>query len=309
MAIRLGIVGTGKIVRDQHLAAIAGNPAFALVATADPAAAALPGVPHYPDMAAMLAAHPHMQALAICTTPQARGQLVLDAVARGLHVLCEKPPASGMAQAQAMADAARAAGTTLFAAWHSRFAAGVEPARAWLAGRAIRSISITWREDVCHWHPGQRWIDLAGGMGVFDPGINALSILTALLAEPVTMASASLEVPDNWQTPIATRLAMRTASGLPVAADFDFRQQGPQTWRIAVETDAGTLALDLGGAQLTLPGQAASPPAPDGEYAALYARFADLIARGESDFDLAPLALVADAFLLGERHPAPVFTH
>lgn len=309
MTTRLGIVGTGKIVHDQHLAAIAATPAFTLLAAADPAAAPISGVPHYPDMAAMLAAHPDLQALAICTTPQVRGQLVLEAIARGLHVLCEKPPATGLAQGQAMAQAARRAGTTLFAAWHSRMAAGVEPARRWLAGRAINSITITWREDVCHWHPGQRWIDMAGGMGVFDPGINALSILTALLDEPVAVASAILDVPENWQTPIAARLAMQTVSGVPVAADFDFRQQGPQTWQIALETDAGTLALDLGGAQLTLPGQPPAPPAPDGEYAALYARFARLIAAGESDFDLSPLALVADAFLLGERRPVPPFTH
>lgn len=309
MAIRLGIVGTGKIVHDQHLAAIDGNPAFQLVATADPQAAAITGVPHYAAMEAMLATHPDITALAICTTPQVRGQIVLDAVARGLHIMCEKPPASGMAQGQAMAQAAAKAGITLFASWHSRMAAGVEPARAWLADRAIDGITITWREDVCHWHPGQRWIDLAGGMGVFDPGINALSILTALLAEPVTMEQASLDVPDNWQTPIAARLAMRTASGVPVAADFDFRQQGPQTWQIAIETDAGTLALDLGGAQLTLPGMPPAPPAPDREYAKLYARFAQLVAVRESDFDLTPLALVADAFLLGERQPVPAFTH
>jgi D-galactose 1-dehydrogenase len=309
MAIRLGIVGVGKIVHDQHLAAIAASRDFSLVATADPQAAPVPGVPHFADMAAMLAADPQIEALAICTSPQVRGALVLDAIGRGLHVLCEKPPATGLAQGHAMADAARAAGTTLFAAWHSRMAAGVAPARAWLAGTTIRSVTITWREDVCHWHPGQVWIDQPGGMGVFDPGINALSILTELLSEPVTMASASLDVPENWQTPIAARLAMRTASGVPIAADFDFRQQGPQTWQIAVETDAGVLALDLGGAQLTLPGKAPAPPAPDGEYAALYARFANLIATSRSDFDLAPLALVADAFLLGERHPAPAFAH
>lgn len=309
MAIRLGIVGTGKIVRDQHLAAIAGNPAFALVATADPQAAAVADVPHYPDMAAMLAAHPEIAALAICTTPQVRGTLVIEALGRGLHVLCEKPPATSMTQGQAMAEAAGQAGTTLFAAWHSRMAAGVEPARQWLAGKAISAITITWREDVCHWHPGQAWIDQPGGMGVFDPGINALSILTALLDEPVAMTSASLDVPNNWQTPIAARLAMRTPSGVPITADFDFRQQGPQTWQIAIATDAGMLALDLGGAQLTLPGEPPAPPAPDGEYAALYARFARLIAARQSDFDLSPLALVADAFLLGERRAAPAFTH
>jgi D-galactose 1-dehydrogenase len=309
MGIRLGIVGVGKIAHDQHLAAIAGSPHFTLAATADPCAAPLPGVPHFASLAAMLEADPAIAAVAICTTPQARGALVFDAIARGLHVLAEKPPATGLCQGQAMADAARGAGVTLFAAWHSRYAAGVAPARAWLAGKAIKAVTITWREDVCHWHPGQVWIDRPGGMGVFDPGINALSILTELLDEPVTLASASLDVPANWQTPIAARLAMHTGAGMPISTDFDFRQQGPQTWQIAVETDGGTLSLDLGGAQLTLPDGSPPRTADLGEYPALYARFADLIARGASDFDLAPLALVADAFLLGERRAVPAFTH
>jgi len=38
-----------------------------------------------------------------------------------------------------------------------------------------------------------------------------------------------------------------------------------------------------------------------GEYPRLYQRFAELCARSESDVDLRPFQLVADAFLVGER--------
>jgi D-galactose 1-dehydrogenase len=41
--------------------------------------------------------------------------------------------------------------------------------------------------------------------------------------------------------------------------------------------------------------------APDEEYRGLYRRFVKLAATGERDVDLAPLRLVADAFLLGKR--------
>ena len=41
--------------------------------------------------------------------------------------------------------------------------------------------------------------------------------------------------------------------------------------------------------------------APAAEYPGLYARFAGLVHSGTSDVDLAPLQLVADAFLCGER--------
>src|SRR5690606_40163452 len=64
---------------------------------------------------------------------------------------------------------------------HSRMALAVAAARRWLADRTIHEGRITWREDLRKWHPGQDWILDAGGMGVFDPGINALSILTEIL--------------------------------------------------------------------------------------------------------------------------------
>jgi hypothetical protein len=47
--------------------------------------------------------------------------------------------------------------------------------------------------------------------------------------------------------------------------------------------------------------------APPREYQDIYARFAGMIARGESEMDLSPLTLVSDAFLVGKRFEAPPF--
>ena len=185
-------------------------------------------------------------------------------------------------------------------------AADVEEARALLAGATIRRVRIDWKEDVRHWHPGQQWIWQAGGLGVFDPGINALSILTRILPDPVFPLSALLEVPENCQAPIAARLSLQTSRGAPVEAEFDWRQTGPQTWDIHVETDGPEVLLREGGAKLFVDG-AARISAEDREYRRLYARFAELIAAGQRDVDLAPLQLVADAFLLGERQMTEPF--
>ena len=88
-------------------------------------------------------------------------------------------------------------------------------------------------------------------------------------------------------------------NGTPIAADFDFRQTGTQTWDIVVETDAGTLKLSQGGAVLTLP--SGTEHNEDLEYPGLYSRFANLIRGGRSDVDIDPFRLVADAFLRGHR--------
>ena len=65
----------------------------------------------------------------------------------------------------------------------------VSDARAWLKGRTVTSGRISWRESARKWHPGQRWLWEAGGLGVFDPAINAFSILTALLPSPVVVTN------------------------------------------------------------------------------------------------------------------------
>ncbi len=305
MTIRAGLVGLGKIARDQHLPAIAMTEGIELVAVASRNAQA-EGVNNYPDLDAMLAGERDMDAVILCQPPQVRYQAARQALLSGKHVFLEKPPGATVSEVEALTALARAQGVTLYASWHSRYAAAVAQAKAWMASRAIRRIDIQWREDVRHWHPGQPWIWEAGGFGVFDPGINALSILTEIVPEPVTMLSASLEVPENKDAPIGAALRMATASGAAVEAVFDWRQTGPQTWDIAVETANGSLLLSEGGNMLRLDGEI-QLKAPDQEYPAMYRRFVDLVAQRAIDADIAPLRLVADAFLCGRHCPTTAF--
>ena len=303
--IRIAIVGIGKIARDQHVPAIRGNGAFSLAATVSPHDAGLPGVPHHASLDALLAQGPAVDAVALCTPPQVRYDLAAQALGRGVHVFLEKPPGATLAEVEALKTQADKVGATLFAAWHSRFAAGVAPARAWLAERRIDKVSIVWREDVRVWHPGQDWIWEPGGLGVFDPGINALSIVTHILPRPFFLKDATLVLPENRAAPIAADIAFRDTAGAPIHMDLDWRQTGPQSWDIVVDTDAGALRLSQGGAVLTLP--SGTEHGEDIEYAGLYSRFSTLIRGGRSDVDTAPLRLVADAFLRGRRETTDPF--
>ncbi len=303
--IRIGLVGVGKIARDQHLPVLAASPDYALVAVASPHGG-LDGVPSYATLEAMLAAHGDLDAVALCQPPQARFAAALAGIAAGRHVFLEKPPGATLAEVGLLVAAARDRGVSLFASWHSRYAPGVEPARRWLSGRRIRSVAIAWLEDVRHWHPGQDWIWDAGGMGVFDPGINALSIATHILP-PFFLTGATLSVPANRQAPIAADLHFADAAGTPIRARFDWRQTGPQTWDIRVETDDGPLVLSRGGAALSIAGRDRPLP-PEAEYRGLYDRFAALVRSGASDVDLNPRIHAADAFMRGERRTVEAFT-
>ncbi len=303
MTLKIGLVGLGKIAIDQHIPAIRNNPGLELVAGASPSSAP-DGVLRYPDMGAMLAAHPEIQAVAICTPPQVRHKLAAEAIAAGKHVFLEKPPAATLGEAAAIAALAAQHGVTALAGWHSRFAPGVEAARQWMLARTVTSIGIRWKENVRQWHPGQKWIFEAGGMGVFDPGINALSILTQLLGGFALVRKAALHVPSNCSAPIRAELEMLSERGVPIDAEFDFLQLGEQTWSIFVKSDAGeTMALHLGGRIMEVDGKVVLDE-PEREYPAMYEHFLRLVAEGRSDVDLSPLQAVADAFLVGKLSSA-----
>lgn len=163
----------------------------------------------------------------------------------------------------------------------------------------MRDIAITWHEDVRQWHPGQSWVWQAGGFGAFDPGINALSILTAIVAESIILTEAELEIPSNCDAPMAAQLALRTASGAPVTASLISGKAGRRPG-ISPSPPGNRLLLSDGGNRLAIDGVPPST-ATEGEYPAMYRRLADLVHGGASDVDLAPLRLVADAFLCGRQ--------
>ncbi len=300
----LGLVGLGKIASDQHLPAIAASADFHLKAIASP------GVRHesiacFNEIEAMIA-DAKIDAITICTPPVGRYALAKTALEAGFPVMLEKPPGATITEVQALAALAKAKGVPLMTSWHSREAPGVATAKAWLEGRTIHAVRIEWRENVYRSHPGQEWIMSAGGYGVFDPGINGLSIATHILPDPLIVQSGVLDVPEGRQAPIAGKLSL-SCGDAPVSFALDFLREEQQVHMIEVDTDAGTLRMDDGGDILTLP----DGPVPFGEereYPRLYAAFADLLARGESDVDLAPMQVVEDAFFLCERKQVAPFS-
>jgi predicted dehydrogenase len=301
--LRIALIGAGKIARDQHVPALAASPDFTLVATADPVGG-IEGVPAFPSLDALLADGRALDAVSVCTPPRGRGTIVARALAAGLHVMMEKPPATTLSEVAAMEEQARAAGTGLFAAWHSREAGAVAPAKAWLARRRVTGFSIAWKEDIRRWHPGQDWILDAGGFGVFDPGINALSIATAILPQRLTVTHASFEVPANRQSPVTAR--MRLASGgARGEAVLDFLEAEAPCWDLHVATGDGALRIGEGGGLLEIDG--VRERFANAEYARLYARFAAVAQARAIDVDARPSRLVADAFTIASRRQVAAF--
>ena len=299
MSHKIALVGVGKIARDQHIPALADNPDFELAATAS-RNTRLDGIDGFDDLATLLDARPDIDCISLCTPPQVRYADARRALLAGRHVMLEKPPGATLSEVHDLIALAEQQGVTLFATWHSRYAAAVTAAREWLAPRTVQSVEIIWKEDVRRWHPGQEWVWQAGGLGVFDPGINALSVLTAIYPRALHLQRAELSFPANRDTPIAADLDFIDPEGASVRAEFDWRQQGPQSWDIRIVTAEGEAVLSDGGARLIAEGVELAA-GPDREYSGLYQRLAGLLKNGASDVDLAPMCQVADAFTLGRR--------
>jgi D-galactose 1-dehydrogenase len=309
MPYTVAIIGLGKIAEDQHLPVIAKNKDFKLAAIVSQRGLSRPGIPTFPMVTELLAKMPALDAVAICTPPRPRYAIAREALAAGKHVLLEKPSTATLSELANLAKDATQRKRVLFTTWHSQFNPAVDEAQRRLAGASIRSLHVEWKEDVRRWHPGQEWIWAPGGFGVFDPGINALSIVTKIMPSPIFIDSADLHIPENCATPIAASLVFRSADPAEskLTAEFDWRQEGDQTWTITIKTASGQVfSLEKGGSRLLIDGKLITESQP-AEYEAIYERFGELLKRGESDVDPAPFRLVADAFLMGRWHEVAAF--
>lgn len=295
--IKIAVVGLGKIAKAEHLPAINRNKAFELVYVVDRHLMDGGDVPAFKTLSAALESDIAFDAVVLCTSPQPRFDLCRMLFNHPCSILLEKPPLASPNEARAIRTEAKSKHVNLFAAWHSRFAPKIAIAREWVETHELKSGSIEWRENAAKWHPGQTWLWQPGGFGVFDPGINALSILTALYPRIWTVRDPHFRTPANAHTPVSADFSL-VGEQAEVDVSFEFHHTDEEVWNIKLEaTDGDTLELFSGGAAISI-NRADKLSGGASEYDSVYAHFAALIREGKSDMDLAPLEIAADAFLL-----------
>ncbi|MDQ7859703.1 MAG: Gfo/Idh/MocA family oxidoreductase [Armatimonadota bacterium] len=119
--VRLGLIGCGKVVEVFHLPALAALEGVRVVAVmdTDPSRADAVGAALGLPPGRRLADHrrlldlPDIDAVSIGTPPASHREIAVDAAASGRHIICEKPMAVSVADADAMIAAARRAGVLL----------------------------------------------------------------------------------------------------------------------------------------------------------------------------------------------------
>jgi D-galactose 1-dehydrogenase len=306
---KIAVIGVGKIAQDQHLPVIDKSRDFELAACVSQRGVGHGDVPVFRTAAEFYAAMPDVGLVAICTPPGVRHALVREAIDAGKDVLLEKPPTTTITEFQDLVAYGEKRGRVLFQTWHSRYNGAVEAARKILKKEGVASVRIDWRESVRKWHPGQDWVWDAGGFGVCDPGINAMSIFTEIMPFPVFVHSSRLKFPANRQSPVDVEIVFKSNEPHQPAmsAGFNWLEESGEIWTIAIETQKGSrLKLEKGGTVLVVNGEVTLAN-PSEEYEAIYARFAKLLKKGKSEMDGSPLLLIADAFLLGARENVEEF--
>ena len=224
-----GVAGCGWVARDHAVPGLLQVPGARVVALhdRDPAAMARMPVeaPRTPDLAAFLAT-PGLDAVYVAVPNCAHRELVEAAAAAGVAVLCEKPLAADVADAEATVAAADRAAVLLGTAYDQRWHPAHVRLRELLPElgtvTAVRVVYCCWLP--ADWSPDGRPHDnwrvdraRAGGGAAIDLAPHGLDLAGVLLGEDVVELSALLQSRvQDYPVDDGALLAGRTAGGVLV---------------------------------------------------------------------------------------------
>ncbi|MCW5951155.1 MAG: Gfo/Idh/MocA family oxidoreductase [Propionibacteriaceae bacterium] len=194
--MRVAVIGggtIGSVHADSYR--VAGAQVVAVVEpnrqTAD-AFARTHGATVYADLASLLASADRPEAISVCTPPATHRELSIAALEAGIHVLCEKPMAHSLEDAQAIHRAAGSAGAVFGVAYCHRFQPEIEFLRDQIeqgrigVPRTFRNEFSGQQDDIERRWFGQR--ALAGGGSLLDAGIHSIDLFRNLCGEVVDAA-------------------------------------------------------------------------------------------------------------------------
>jgi predicted dehydrogenase len=206
--LRVGVLGVG-VMGANHARVFAGLPDVQLVAVADPSQAQrdlvtrVLGTPAVETVDELLALD--IDAVTVAAPTHLHHEMALKCIARGLHVLVEKPVASNVAEGREIIAAAKKAGVTLMVGHVERFNPAVKAIKDAIKTEDILSVAIT-------------------RVGPFPPRMSNVGVVIDLAVHDIDLIqyftdSEITEVQPQVSSAVAERedialLQFRTASGV-----------------------------------------------------------------------------------------------
>jgi len=213
---RVGVIGAGSIAQACHLPGYAKSEYADLVAFADPEPEChkemtklfehMKGYAHYKDMLA----NEKLDLVSVCTPNKYHAEAAIAAFQAGCHVLCEKPIATTLEEADAMIAAAKKAKRKLMVGFTHRLFTGTLKCRELLQAKAIGKPFMI-RARFAHGGPYPGWAksdwfyhkNLSAGGAMLDMGIHAIDLCLWLMGPIVSVQAHAatlvkkIEVDDN----------------------------------------------------------------------------------------------------------------
>jgi predicted dehydrogenase len=207
--VRFGLIGCGWIVERDHIPAMLLSDQVRIVATADVSRdrATLAGrLAHVPEADCVtdyrsLLDRDDVDIVSVASPPGTRAQIVSDAAAAGKHIVCEKPFALTLAEADQMIDACEKAGVTLAIYHNYLYYYEHRLARRLIGEGAIGDVVAT---EICglgsqpwsgaeQFRPGWRLEPaMAGGGVLMDIGVHSFYLTELMHPEPAQWVLASM---------------------------------------------------------------------------------------------------------------------
>ncbi len=196
--LRVGIIGAGAIAEHAHLPGyhqLSGEVEIAAIADIDLARAQLMAhqfgiqtvVTDYRELLEM----PNLDAVSICTPNALHAEQTVAALRASKHVLCEKPMALSVADADLMHQVSTQTGKILMVGFTHRFMKANQWIKKQLTDGLIGDL-YSIRDRFSHEGPYQSWNavsdwfykkELAGGGALLDMGIHAIDLLRYFAGE------------------------------------------------------------------------------------------------------------------------------
>jgi predicted dehydrogenase len=307
--VRVGILGTGSVVRAFHLPALARNPRAEVVAIGNHRATSLQGIARdfsvkktYTDFE-LMARDPEIDMVVNALPNYLHAPVTIKMLQSGKHVLCEKPMAMTALESQAMVAAADAARRKLMIAhvWRS------SPQVQWLrdvlkTGKLGTIFKVKAHAIVAGRGPAlDSWFvraETAGGGALADVGIHSFDTISFLFGDRIHPLKVSARVGNYFE-----RLEVEDTASAVVEYDNGMLAEIEAGWYHSYAPDPHG-AIELFGSE----GYARTlPPRLCGRAAGVRGLQLASIPSKHPDLDVSVYAAQMDHFLdcvLEDRQPA-----
>lgn len=269
--IRIAIIGTG-FRAFAHLAILKALPGYQVVALADPtpenldrAATLAPGAATYKDYRKLLAERKDLDAVVIITPSFLHAEVAVAAFEHGLPVLCEKPVATTIEDANRMIAASKKAGKPLYIGFQKRLVPATAKMQELVAAGAIGKLSMVsgnlFRGD---WNPrgwkytnpktgvatNWRYLTFTEGSALLEDGVHEIDTLNWMINDRVVRvyAAGGNNVFKDRETVDHVATVIEYESGVKFSFELCLfgANSGPQSRRMVLIGSEGVMYAENG---------------------------------------------------------------